>query len=54
MLSSVRKQTCQKTNLVKCEAISSRSLGSKSFLDSIRRALSHAGCKCIWANVCLR
>ena len=51
---TVRKQACQKTKLVKCEAISSPSLGWKSFLDSIRRALSSAGCKCIWANVCLR
>ena len=51
---SARKQTCQKTNLFKCEAISFPSLGSKSFLDSIRRALSRAGCERIWANVCLR
>ena len=51
---TVRKQTCQKTNLFKWEAVSFPSLGSKSFLDTICRAQQRAACKCIWANACLR
>ena len=51
---TVRKQTCQKTKLFKCEAISFPSLGSKSFLDTVCRAQACADCKRIWANVFLR